>query len=564
MMTKSRQYTTGLQEGLGSTSDHGVDSGRWSWEFEDNNEPEFTKSGSAIELEGNSNISGEEIPHEIEIEFDEFLVEDEIASEVNADAIATSDFVLPSPTLADTHFDMSGTDDAMLDNTDSDSSMAYKIAASVAREGIFTDTLDDQPEPNDANIVCQGPSQEDVEISGHDSGALAADELWDLEAYASTETCFSFSGGGTPLERVRFVSPLKIWGTEDCAPTSAAMLNLAAGGLACVGPLRFSVGECVYLDFSLELGSESMRVHGEVVWRSGTEEQTILGIRFREVEENVTQAIEKVIRERSEGKTAAWPLPPLQLNPQHTDTANPPNVWLRSRPIVHALSGVAGGWLLAVGLSALMSAGSADTSSSPQTLVAKASKASIKLSDSDKVTSQNFKQGTSKAKTHKRQLLKEVAHSQRKSTPKPSAVPTVVKSSSKVALAQLPKDKRAQHLPKPVTKVSELLRDNGSLPSVSGDRNTLDLELITGEPVEHHVAFWLDKPKRLVIDIPGQKSHFSKRDYPLDHPLASRLRIGTHPNKVRFVIETVDDVATGFKAAKRDGGLAIVLRRQSS
>src|SRR5262249_27123776 len=82
---------------------------------------------------------------------------------------------------------------------------------------------------------------------------------------------------------------------------------------------------------------------------------------------------------------------------------------------------------------------------------------------------------------------------------------------------------------------SDLPADGVLVPQATDDG--VDLTLLTDGPVDTWKTFWLDAPRRLVVDLPGRKSGFSSHTYMIQSGLASRLRTGVHPDKTRFVIE---------------------------
>jgi type IV pilus assembly protein PilQ len=88
------------------------------------------------------------------------------------------------------------------------------------------------------------------------------------------------------------------------------------------------------------------------------------------------------------------------------------------------------------------------------------------------------------------------------------------------------------------------------------------LELPTDGPVRQHVAFWLSKPRRLVVDVPGRRSRLARRLMKVDHPLVKRIRVGRHSKKVRFVIETVDAVEPDATVTHRDQSVVVTIRRR--
>ena len=113
--------------------------------------------------------------------------------------------------------------------------------------------------------------------------------------------------------------------------------------------------------------------------------------------------------------------------------------------------------------------------------------------------------------------------------------------------------------PKPEAKKAEPL-ENGIV--VEGDDGTVRLVLRTDGPVAKHKSFWLKNPRRFVVDVPGRRNAFDRLAYELNHPLAERLRVGQHPDKVRFVVETSEDVLRKARLTPEDDTLIIDLKRR--
>jgi hypothetical protein len=68
----------------------------------------------------------------------------------------------------------------------------------------------------------------------------------------------------------------------------------------------------------------------------------------------------------------------------------------------------------------------------------------------------------------------------------------------------------------------------------------------------------LDKPNRLVIDLPGLKQAAAKTTYPIRQSGIQQVRVGTHPNQTRVVIDFSGPIPTySFSRAKQ--GLVVTL-----
>ncbi len=65
----------------------------------------------------------------------------------------------------------------------------------------------------------------------------------------------------------------------------------------------------------------------------------------------------------------------------------------------------------------------------------------------------------------------------------------------------------------------------------------LRVEVISDGPINRHDQFFMSKPPRLVIDLPGrwERPRFHARE--IESPLVERVRIGHHPAKLRLVLD---------------------------
>jgi hypothetical protein len=104
-------------------------------------------------------------------------------------------------------------------------------------------------------------------------------------------------------------------------------------------------------------------------------------------------------------------------------------------------------------------------------------------------------------------------------------------------------------------------RPTGDVLRPLGTDDGLELALLADGKVVDHVSFWLDNPKRLVVDVFGRKNGFERNSYRIEHPLADQLRVGNHPGKVRFVIETTANVASRVSTKPVGSSLVVTLHR---
>jgi hypothetical protein len=95
--------------------------------------------------------------------------------------------------------------------------------------------------------------------------------------------------------------------------------------------------------------------------------------------------------------------------------------------------------------------------------------------------------------------------------------------------------------------------------STTATANGLEIKLRVDRPVGDYKTFWVDNPRRLVVDIPGGHSALDATEYKLSNPLASRVRVGVHGDKVRFVVDTTDKTSESVQAHAHGQTLVIGL-----
>lgn len=79
-------------------------------------------------------------------------------------------------------------------------------------------------------------------------------------------------------------------------------------------------------------------------------------------------------------------------------------------------------------------------------------------------------------------------------------------------------------------------------------------------PVGEHQHFWLDAPRRLVVDLMGVRQASRAPIIAPQHSLIKRVRVGRHEDRVRFVIEVAPE-AHHHVVARADGSsLTVTLR----
>jgi hypothetical protein len=95
-----------------------------------------------------------------------------------------------------------------------------------------------------------------------------------------------------------------------------------------------------------------------------------------------------------------------------------------------------------------------------------------------------------------------------------------------------------------------------------GTARGVELGLATDGPVTTHNGFWLDNPRRYVVDVDGRKSGFAANAYEVKHPLVTRLRIGEHAGRVRFVLDVSPSVRDDVRVRAKGSSVVVELQKR--
>ena len=157
-----------------------------------------------------------------------------------------------------------------------------------------------------------------------------------------------------PPERVRFTAPVKVRLEGEKACVDGVTLNLSVRGLALCAPVPMRARERVWVSFRLDLGAAELSLLCEVIWSApaGDRDRTY-GLRFVSITEEEQRRVKAAVAERSEGRSAEWPLPVLP-DPAPSPHRSP-------SPWVTAAAGMAAGIGLALALSVIPSRGVTQT-----------------------------------------------------------------------------------------------------------------------------------------------------------------------------------------------------------
>jgi len=372
----------------------------------------------------------------------------------------------------------------------------------------------------------------------------------ELLAGIGSSTLFESEEITLPPERVRFATLASLLEEGSERPLDGVVTNLSVDGVACVCPADFDPGARVRVSFRVSLGGDPIEAACEVMWRRYPDEgDPDYGLRFLNLEAEYHQEVTQVVTERFEGRAGEWPLPtfPDVIEDDATASMSP---WLAGA------AGMALGVGLAVAIAIVPAIGEQSdfTDSGPR--VVKAAAASVLVAASDSLASI--------------EAIEEEAE--------PTIVPLVLLGDIPVVKESSPRadepaqaeassaDDEAANGSVSSTTTSEDLRFEGVgadeappkiLHAVSDDTG-FEIRLLTDGPIVGHKTFWLSEPRRFVVDVPGCKTGFSRLSYEIDHPLAQRLRVGQHNDKVRFVLET--DSALSASPELRTEGNAVIVR----
>lgn len=108
---------------------------------------------------------------------------------------------------------------------------------------------------------------------------------------------------------------------------------------------------------------------------------------------------------------------------------------------------------------------------------------------------------------------------------------------------------------------SGILKEADTIVNVESQMNGNVLEIIlTGDgAITSYETFVLDNPNRLVVDVFNITKPFPQNLLKVDSPYIDSIRIGTYPNKVRLVLESVNEQIPPYRVAQKDNQLLIFL-----
>jgi hypothetical protein len=84
------------------------------------------------------------------------------------------------------------------------------------------------------------------------------------------------------------------------------------------------------------------------------------------------------------------------------------------------------------------------------------------------------------------------------------------------------------------------------------------IDIITDGPVKSYTAFFMTKPYRMVIDLPGVRNGISSAKLPIGSFGIDCARLGRHEGKSRIVFEGATDAVLRATLIKTDTGLRLL------
>ena len=361
------------------------------------------------------------------------------------------------------------------------------------------------------------------------------------------------------------------------------VVNLSAAGLACVLQLALAEGEQVRCRFRPALGEERLEILAEVVWQHAAGgEDSLYGMRFIDLSNDNRERIAAVVHERTFGTAGEWPLPVMP--------AAAPTAGRRVSPYLTAAFGLVAGIGLSLVLSLVPSFVAdcrAQPVPEPRAITRGATAEAAKPAGSPVVDAPLDYAGidaTERGDSAPMLTIGDEKHASASPAvpvapksavspavaaaapvaPKPAAGPAVAAAAPAPASATVPASKSMAATPSATSTGTVATTDPPSTtsagattaptPAVSASSahklstavtsKGLDISLRVDRPAATYKTFWLDHPRRLVVDVPGVRNGLDGTDFAIVGPLASRLRVGTHEDKVRFVVYTAEKIGS--------------------
>ncbi|MCK5687769.1 PilZ domain-containing protein [Myxococcota bacterium] len=375
-----------------------------------------------------------------------------------------------------------------------------------------------------------------------------------IDSIDAEDSLFSSARGDLPPERVRFTAPAYLEPEGQEEEFEGFIINLSLTGAAISSPVELNTRQRVWLRFRPGLAEDPLDLLCEVIWRTGVEvdKAPIYGVRFTSLMSEDEHRIQQAVGERTEGKAADWPMP-IMGEDSHPVARHS----YKYSSVVTGLGGMVAGVALALVLSALPRMGSdAEHNDAPQI-----TQSEVGIPDAlaaapapawvQRTPAPEKKAVAKETKKEKEFVLKSVKKEEK------AVAKVAVEVEEKLAAAPDTEASDSQE-----NKSAFLATQDIALVHLPGSEG-IEISLPLDGTASELNSFWLDNPRRFVLDVKGRRSLLEKKSYELNDSLASRIRVGQYGDKVRFVIEATDSVDKNIGIKKAEGRIILQLQRQT-
>lgn len=441
------------------------------------------------------------------------------------------------------------------------------LGSSWSSDGQSDETLiedHDGPEGFDLRTPIEPPSETPRSFD------LSAETLDSLEAPAP-----ALLREHLPPPRVAFTVPAELRIETSDEPVQGAILNLSEGGLALTVDHELSPGQRFWARFRLNLADVAGDYLCVVAWRrtepSGA---TIYGCEFSQLDPDERSALRETIEPRASGIATEWavelpaqPEVPGYRVERPRRNGSPNTRWSTGAGIIAGvLIAAALGWALRSGDGA-ESPGQNDVPASAEAGSAAGNEVPtseeveevlpIRVAGDDGLT--HAKPDAVGSVQNDAARAESGATGEKDAASRSTDVSTAPSEPITPAKAAEPMDAagdRRADAARPDTGVESdatlaALNDPSSPvaePHIVATDDGVRIVLVVDGPVVTHNTFWLENPKRFVVDVTGRATGFAQSSYALEGPMLQGLRTGRHPDKVRFVLDVDADVSSDVHA----------------
>jgi len=91
-------------------------------------------------------------------------------------------------------------------------------------------------------------------------------------------------------------------------------------------------------------------------------------------------------------------------------------------------------------------------------------------------------------------------------------------------------------------------------------KDGMTVEIASSTPIKLYNAYTLQKPDRLVIDLPGVQSALTSSRIDVNNDFVQQIRIGSNPRNLRVVLDITSNEMPQYQIAKQDNSLLVHLQ----